>query len=97
MRRREGVLIFLAAGQATAIEAIAVEAIKIVSIDINIIVVNVRDNEIINIGTNATTVAQTNNLLEVLVLLTLPGVRKCFSRDLVISTLLAFKRECAIF
>ncbi len=67
-----------------AIEVIAIEAIKIVSIDINIIAINVRDKEIINIGTNATAVGQTNNLLEVLVLLTCSGIEKCFSRDLVL-------------
>jgi len=67
-----------------AIEVIAIEAIKIVSIDINIIAINVRNKEIINIGTNATAVAQTNNLLEVLVLLTCSGIEKCFSRDLVL-------------
>ena len=67
-----------------AIEVIAIEAIKIVSIDINLIAINVRDKEIINIGTNATVVAQTNNLLEVLILLMRPGIENCFSRDLVL-------------
>ena len=97
--------IFLAEGQATTTieeETAAVEAIKIASIDINTIVINVgRGKEIINIGTNATAVAQTNNLLKVLVLLTLPGVKNALAatwsfRDLT-AALLASKRECAIF
>jgi hypothetical protein len=68
---------------------ITVEAFIIVSNNINIIIVPVKDKVIINIGTNATDIAQTNNLLEVLVLLTLLGVGNHFSHDLVISALAA--------
>ena len=68
-----------------AIKAIAVEAILIISNDINIIIVPVK--EIVSIGTNATAIAETNNLLKVLVLLMLPGIGNRFGRGLVISGL----------
>ena len=85
--QREGVRvsgIFLAAGQATVVKAITIEEDFVIAFkQINIITVPIR-YKVFNISTNAMAIAQSNNLLEALLLLTLPGVGNHFRHNLVI-------------